>query len=261
MKKLGYFCLMVCFGPMISCQLGERLDVRDMGDAPGYFLECYCQPGEMYEMTATRIAPIAEAQVLDYSLKFDVRIWDGEEIKLNHSLFTKPGTDFIYNYATSHCLDPELTDTIYLCATAPGGEKLTAKTAVPEAVKIDTVILERDCLQIFFKTSVHKEQNFYALTVNWNGEGKKYGHIRFLDGYTEEQWVRYELLIPEKERQDSLVVGLKRMTEEGFKYQYSLHEANMAGNESMFLPVELSGNISGALGIFTCYTADRVRVK
>lgn len=261
MKKLRWFCLMIFFGLMISCQLGERLDVRDMGNAPGYFLECYCQPGEMYEMTATRIAPIAEAQVLDYSLKFDVRLWDGEEIKLNHSLFTKPGTDFIYNYATSRRLDPELTDTIYLHVTAPDGEQLTAKTAIPDAVKIDTVILNRDHLQIFFKTSAHREQNFYILTANWSGEGYKHGYIRFLGDYTKERLVGYDLIVPEGERQDSLVVGLKRMTEEGFRYQYSLHEADMAGNESLFSPVELSGNISGALGIFTCYTADRIRVK
>ena len=55
-------------------------------------------------------------------------------------------------------------------------------------------------------------------------------------------------------------VSLKRMTEAGYRYQYSMMEAKTSGDESLFAPVELLGNIEGAMGIFTCYTEDRARV-
>ena len=124
---------------MMACELGGRLDVQELGGSPGYFIECYCRPDSMYEMTATRIAPISEPQVLDYALEFDVRIVAEEPVKLYHSLYVRPGGKFVYNYASSKRLDAELVDTLRLEAVGPGGEAICAETAIPKAVEIDSV--------------------------------------------------------------------------------------------------------------------------
>ena len=244
-----------------SCELGERLDIKDMGEGPGYFLECYCQPGEMFEMTATRLAPIAEPQILDYSLEFDVRVIAGDTIKLNHSLFARPGSKFLYNYASSRRLYRDAADTVYLKAVAPDGKRLTAKTAIPQPVEIDSVLWKDNNLVTLFTTSEDAGQNFFLLTVMWSAEQKSHRRMHFRGNQKGRKQMECRTEINHLERIDSVVVELKRMTEEGYKYQYSLHEAQVAGEESLFTPVQLTGNISGAMGIFTCYTTVRKRVK
>lgn len=244
-----------------SCELGERLEIKDMGEEPGYFLECYCQPGEMFEMTATRLAPIAVPQILDYSLEFDVRVVAEDTIKLNHSLFVRPNSNFLYNYASARRLDGELNDTVYLHAVTPDGELLTAKTAIPQPVSIDTVFWEGNYLTTRFTTSEQAGQNYFLLTVMWSGEQTYHRRMHFLGNQSKREQITSQTEITRLESIDSIVVELKRLTAEGYKYQYSLHEAQLAGEESLFSPVQLTGNISGAMGIFTCYRAVRRRVR
>ena len=109
----------------------------------------------------------------------------------------------------------------------------------------------------YFMSDECEEENYYVLTLSWESEG---GNVRtyFLSGFEGREQVKQEY--PLSDTVTSVNVSLKRMTEAGYRYQYSLFEAQNAGTESLFAPVELLGNICGAMGIFTCYTEDRARV-
>lgn len=256
MRKFLIIGIVICV-LLPGCELGERLDIQRMGDSPGYFIECYCRPDSMYEMTATRIAPVAEPQVLDYSLEFDVCILADEPVKLYHSLYFRPDNHFVYNYASSKRLDVAKVDSLYLEVTAPGGEAIFSETAIPKQVKIDSVTWHGKEITTYFMSDECEEENYYVLTLSWESEG---GNVRtyFLSGFEGREQVKQEY--PLSDTVTSVNVSLKRMTEAGYRYQYSLFEAQNAGTESLFAPVELLGNICGAMGIFTCYTEDRARV-
>ncbi len=240
---------------MYACELGERLDVRYMGESPGYFVECYCRPDSMFEMTATKIAPVSEPQVLDYSIQFDAYIYADEPVKMFHSFFQRPGTNFIYNYASSKRLNIQTTDSLRLELKTSEGALITAVTRIPEAVRIDSVLWVGDNLLTYFTSHADSGQNYYILTYSWltsHWNSKTF----FLKGYSANEPICHDYFV-DKDSVSLLNVSLKRMTQEGYRYQYSLDEAKNSGNESLFTPVELLGNISGAMGIFTCYTEDR----
>ena len=191
------------------------------------------------------------------ALEFDVRIVAEEPVKLYHSLYVRPGGKFVYNYASSKRLDAELVDTLRLEAVGPGGEAICAETAIPKAVEIDSVTWKGKEIATYFTTDEQEEANYYVLSLAWQTE-KWNVRDYFLRGYEGRKQVRQVCLMSDTATVVS--VSLKRMTEAGYRYQYSMMEAQTSGDESLFAPVELLGNIEGAMGIFTCYTEDKMQV-
>ena len=257
LKKLLILSLVFCM--VYACELGERLEVRYMGESPGYFVECYCRPDSMFEMTATKIAPVSEPQVLDYSIQFDAYIYADEPVKMFHSFFQRPGTNFIYNYASSKRLNIQTTDSLRLELKTSEGELITAVTQIPEPVCIDSVLWAGDNLLTYFTSHEDDKQNYYILTYSWltnHWNSRSF----FLKGYSANESICHDYLV-DKDSVSLLTVSLKRMTHEGYRYQYSLDEAKNSSSEGLFAPVELLGNISGAMGIFTCYTEDRKQLR
>lgn len=258
-QRLILFCIAIC---CLSCELDQQLDIRSVGGSPGYFIECYCQPDEMFNLTATRIAPIDEDQYLDYSLEFNIHVTTHERFKLYQSLFQQPGTKFIYNYASNHRLNTNLTDSIWLDAIAPDGTQITARTSIPDDVKIDKVLLLEKKLEIRFTTSPEQFQNFYILRIDFMKGGEmRYRDIIYRDYGQGQKIITHMMELPDISQADSIVIDLKRFTDEGYKYQLSLKEASSANQDNITSPTPLLGNLSGALGVFTCYTNDRKTIK
>lgn len=241
-----------------SCELDQELNVQDMGGSPSYFIECYCTPGEMFNLTATRIAPINQDQYLDYSIEFDIHVTTNERFKLYHSLFHEPGTKFIYNYASNQRLDRNSTDSILLDVTTPDGSQILASTKIPKQVKIDTVLFTENTFKISFATSPDPQQNFYILRAGFMENGElKYQNISYYDNISGQETLTHSFSLKDILPADSVLIDLKRMTQAGYYYQLSLREASDANTDNITSPTPLMGNISGALGIFTCYTNDR----
>ena len=254
-KLLFVICIAFCLS---SCELDQQLDAQDMGDSPGYFIECYCVPGEMFNLTATRIAPINQDQYLDYSIEFDIHITTTERFKLYHSLFHEPGTKFIYNYASNQRLDRNNTDSIQLEVTAPDGSRILASTTIPEPIKIDTTLFSGNTFKISFTTSPDPLQNFYILRAGFMKNGElKYQNISYHDNISGQETLTHSFSLKDVLPADSVLIDLKRMTQAGYRYQLSLREASDANTDNITSPTPLTGNISGALGIFTCYSTDR----
>ena len=56
--KNGIFTLL--FLTLLSCMPEEELPMKDMGEISGYFIECYCKPGEFYTLNAAKVSSIHE---------------------------------------------------------------------------------------------------------------------------------------------------------------------------------------------------------
>lgn len=255
--------IMIVGGLMfVSCELGQELDIQDMGESSGYFIECYCEPGEMFNLTATRLAPIAEDQLLDYSLKFETYIIAGERFKLYHSLFMKPDSRFIYNYASNRRLSREDADTLYLDMLAPDGTFISGETGIPEDIRFDSVRITGEQIYTCFTTSSDVSCNYFILQIQaFEGkkpEGRKVYYMQDLSAGSKVE-SRQDFTLSEKT--DSVVVTLKRFTKEGFQYQLSVKDAEDANKGSLVAPAPLVGNLEGAIGVFTCFTKDRICFK
>ena len=66
--------LTLLFLSLLSCMPEEELPMKDMGEISGYFIECYCKPGEFYTLNAAKVSPIHEIIDLSDPIDLDVSI-------------------------------------------------------------------------------------------------------------------------------------------------------------------------------------------
>lgn len=253
--------ILLVFMTFMGCELGGRLDIQDMGDSGGYFLECYCIPGDRFHLTATLLSPISEPQLLDYSLEFDIYIQGDEQIKLYQSLYIHPDKSFIYNYASPQVVAPPACGYFELFVTGPGGEEIYARTAFPDQVYLDTVRIDKKQVSYTFAGSEHTAFNYYIASVFFFGEDEQMKKAtRFHDlsqaALTAEKNT-FSVEIPEPvEDWKELRVHLKRVTRENYIYQLAVKELANVNDDNLTSPILLPGNITNSLGIFTGYTED-----
>ena len=78
-----------------ACVSDQELDFSTLKGDPGYFVECYLKPGDVYKLSATKIQPIHEDYILDYSLEFLVSV---DTINLVQGLYKETNSGYIFNY-------------------------------------------------------------------------------------------------------------------------------------------------------------------
>lgn len=261
MKNVVFILSVLFF--LISCMPEENLPVRNMGETPEYFIECYCQPGHIFALSATTILPVAEDLKIDFFQEMEIKILANQEISLTHSFFTLPGSDFIYNYGSEELFHPFSLDSLYLSVRPANGKIIHASTAIPEAVNIyDCEWVGTEAI-VRFQLSEKPENNFYI----YSAEAIRHSSIIdkevcYID-YNEHpaKLAKKSLFLTKAAEAEKILFSLKRITRANYEYQISLNAANTANQSSITTPVPLKGNISGALGIFTSYTEDRAEIR
>lgn len=244
----------------VSCMPEENLPIRNVGEIPDYFIECYCKPGEYFALAATTVLPVSEDLEIDFTKELSVTIFTDQEIKLFHALYTLPGSEFIYNYGTEERLLSQYLDSLRLIITTPTGEQIKGVTTIPPAISIQNCQLNNDEATISFYTSDSPKDNYYIYSAEAiHNDSIISKEICYLDysEYTTSQLVQKAVLLSELEKAEKILFSLKRITRENYDYQISLSAANTANQSSITTPVPLKGNLKGALGIFTCYTEDQ----
>ena len=241
-----------------SCNVYHELDVRNVGDSPGYFIECYCMPGELYSLSATKLATIDQKQYLDYSLDFNVHITDTERFKLYQSLFSNGNV--IYNYGSPRRLSSSFTDALHLEVESPEGDDFIASTAIPQPVEIASVEYNNEVVSVKFNASSDPIQNYYVVSLAYIKDEKveKTSLLFRNPKCGVEELVEIKL---DYEKYNKLEVSLKRFTYEGYMYQMSIKDAKQANVDNLIPGAHIRGNIEGATGIFTCYTQDVIELE
>ena len=236
--KNGIFTLL--FLTLLSCMPEEELPMKDMGEISGYFIECYCKPGEFYTLNAAKVSSI---------------------IKLIPTF----SPSFLGNFRHDTKFNQFGLDSLYLSIYTPEKEHITAKTAIPDHITISSFFVSKatNSVTISFQTSPNPMQNYYIYSVQARKEGagddnllKKETSYLDLSHHTGGATIERTIKCQEIEEAEAVVILLLRITEDCYNYQISLYEANSANQGSITSPVPLIGNIQGALGIFTCYTED-----
>ncbi|MEG1736707.1 MAG: DUF4249 family protein [Odoribacter sp.] len=259
--KLLFFIVVLFFS---SCMPEENLPIRDVGEAPEYFIECYCKAGAIFSLSATTVLPVSKDLKVDFSKKMDVTIFAGKDIELLHSLYTLPGSDFIYNYGSKECFDSAGLDSLSLFIMTADGKRISSSTFIPSPVSIHDCRLENKEVCVSFYTSELPEENYYIYVVEAMSRDIIVSQeVCYLDDsdVSSSRLIEKRLILPNIQQADQVVVNLKRITKANYEYQISLSVANSANQSSITTPVPLKGNLSGALGIFTCYTEDRRSIE
>lgn len=261
MKRYFIYCLFL----LVSCMPEEELPMQDVGEIPEYFIECYCVPGEMFVLSATQVIPIADKIAASYPPEMSVSIRAEKEIPLLHTLYAPEGSEFIYNYGTPTCFTRTIgLDSLYLKIRTAEGEEIHASTFIPDDIQIDSWKLKDNQLDVSFYTSAEAIQNYYILTAEILKQNQIVDKtVCYLDYSLRRnfQMIQKTLLLPESADDAEILLTLKRITPENYDYQISLNGANTANQSSITTPVPLKGNLHGALGIFTCYTEDQVKIQ
>lgn len=248
----------------VSCMPEEDLPLRDVGETPEYFIECYCTPGQFFSLSATTVLPVSEDLEIDFSKEMSVTIRADRNIELYHIIHTLPGSDFVYNYGSQEKLQPVGLDSLYLQIITADYKYITASTAVPSPVSFYTYRQDQNEISVQFYTSDKPTDNYYIYSAEvFAHDSIIRKEIYYLDyseyysgGLTEKT-----VIFPELQQAEKVILSLKRITRANYDYQISLNAANTANQSSITTPVPLKGNLQGALGIFTCYTEDKISIN
>ena len=84
-----------------------------------YFIECYCQPNEIFLLTASQVLPISQELKLTLSSDLQIHIQAGELFRLYPVYYISPQSGFVYNYAANRKLNRTESDTLYLSILTP----------------------------------------------------------------------------------------------------------------------------------------------
>lgn len=255
--------IFLLFLSLTSCMPEENLPIRPVGDIPDYFIECYCQPGKMFALSATNVLPVAESLKIDFSKEMTVKIIAGHEIELHHTMYTLPGSDFIYNYGNSEKFRPDGLDSLFLSVITADHQSISGSTSIPSQMNIYSHSFEGNEAIVRFYTSAKPDDNYYIYTAEvFRHDSISCREVCYLDysrlapgGLTEKS-----LFLTGTEQAQKILLSLKRITRANYDYQISLTAANSANQSSITTPVPLKGNLKGALGIFSCYSEDRVEI-
>ncbi|MCW3805607.1 DUF4249 family protein [Plebeiibacterium marinum] len=258
MKKILYLiiCLMIVGYGCIEEQI---LPYNNLKMDAGYFVECYLEPNNLYKLTATKLQPLNEDYILDYSHSFDAFI---DNIELYHSLYSDTESGYIYNYGSYLRFVPK-KDKVYLTLISEDQDTIKGETTVPEDIKINNFKSSDGGVQFDFLLSPNKLHNFFMVSIDSYDSDSVYRIVKLLDYSGEEEldtiFFDYSFK-DDKGRTEYLDVVLRRLTQDNFKYQQSIENAKDANNDNLILPSPLAGNLKNAIGIFTCYTSDSVSV-
>ena len=258
MSKL-YLVFFGLFFLISACVSDQELDFSTLKGDPGYFVECYLKPGDVYKLSATKIQPIYEDYILDYSLEFLVTV---DTIKLVQGLYREVNSDYIFNYGHVYRFTPFQQQTVSLFVITPEKDTITSISTIPEPVAIEEALLTDGYVSFKFKTTVNSGHNYYITsiathlqdTIETESLFLDYGHINTVQTEAFEYDLKAEVF-------ERVEVTLKRVTRDNFNYQISLWNANKANSDNLTFPSPLDGNLTHAMGIFTCYTEDLVTLR
>lgn len=246
-----------------GCDQSEQLSFKDLDTSPGYFVECYLTPGEVYKLSATRISPLSDDYILDYSADFDVTI---DSLTLFHSLYSENGSNYIYNFGNAKEFVPaQTTDTVRLQVINAENDTLRGFTTVPDSIQLNHATIEDDKLQIRFTSSEKLIHNYYLLKIEFLKQNEetssdlKFYDLSKIQADEPELEIEYEL--PMETMEKSLNLELFRVTEANYKYQLSLWNAENANNDNLVFPNPLDGNIENGIGIFTSYSKKKFSIE
>ena len=249
-----YLVLLGLFLFLSACVDDQELDFSTLKGDPGYFMECYLKPGDVYKLTATKIQPIYEDYILDYSLEFLVAI---DTIELVQGIYKEAGSGYIFNYRHAARFIPVQDKTVSLRVISPENDTITATSTIPDQVAIEAAQLTVQGVSFSFKTTSEGSHNYYITSIDAHLTDTIETQCLFVDyGYinaVQTEDIEFDLKTDEYERVE---INLKRVTRENFYYQVSLWNANKANSDNLTFPSPLAGNLINAMGIFTCYTED-----
>ena len=134
--KHRYYPILLLYFFQAACMPEEDLPIRHTGEPPEYFIECYCQPGQPFALSATSVLPVSEDLQIDFSKEMKVTIHADKAISLIHTLYTLPGSEFIYNYGSPEKFEVRYIDSLFLDITTIDHKSITASPSIPPAVSI-----------------------------------------------------------------------------------------------------------------------------
>mgnify|MGYP001030345909 CR=1 FL=1 len=190
--KHRYYPILLLYFFQVACMPEEDLPIRHTGETPEYFIECYCQPGRPFALSATSVLPVSEDLQIDFSKEMKVTIHADKAISLIHTLYTLPGSEFIYNYGSPEKFEVRYIDSLFLDITTIDNKSITASTSIPPAVSIYNCQVARNEAIIRFYISEKADENYYIYTAEAvHADSILNKEVCYLDYSEFQQEVRY----------------------------------------------------------------------
>ena len=242
-----------------SCANEGFLDLETDNEINDYIVECYLEPGELYNLAVSRIKSLDDDFILDYVEGYQVKI---NEHALMYGLYRLP-SGYICNYGSDAIFQPEAGEEVSMQVISDEGDTLRANTSVPSPVSELNAVYAKYSIDVTLAAASEARHNYYLVLLRKVFEDRQEQCLSELYDFSRSEnhkYVNFTLNL-KKELAPGYKIIIKRITQENYQYQKSLWNARKANNDNVVYPYPLEGNIQNGEGIFTCYTADSVYIK
>lgn len=265
--KFIYFLLLLAIG---GCDLDKEIQVDVPDFESGYVVEAYVMPGNTFGMLITK--SFGYFDVFDSTMAYENQLQkllvedvegslylNGKEYKIYNQYRIFGENPMIYNYTLSDRIRFHPKDEIDIELTFPTGEKVTAKTQIPETRPIDSVALitnERGEVrsQTYFSTGPGEKEYFRRQLFRI-----REGRITILQDFVSDNRIASDGKMVfgsgyDFEEGDTLHSRISHITAEYFNFFNSINGSIGANSNPFSQPGKIASNIRGSdrvIGIFT----------
>lgn len=262
-----YFLLLLAIG---GCDLDKEIEVDVPDFEPGYVVEAYVMPGHTFGMLITK--SFGYFDVFDSTMAYEDQLpkmlveevegslfLNGKEYKIHNQYRIFGENPMIYNYTLGDRIRFHPKDEIDIELTFPTGEKVTAKTQIPETRPIDSVsLISNDRGEVrsqTYFTSDPDEKEYFRRQLFRIREGR----IAILQDFVSDNRIASDGKMVfgsgyDFEEGDTLHSRITHITAEYFNFFNSINGSIGANSNPFSQPGKIKSNIRGSdrvIGIFT----------
>lgn len=254
------YCLFLLI--LNSCLLKDDADF-DFPQSPNRLMvEAYLCPGENYQLVLMESNSLAEELFLHLNWRAKVYIYKGDEkICLYNMINRNENTLYMYNYGTPQNIPLSYDGDFKLEIETNEGNYIIGSTSVVAPVHINKVKVQENLIDVSFLNDVNKSQRYYLLLAEGICDKEDVSERQYLDFREMNSGMVIGQLKGNFSSWESLTVKLFHITKENFEFQESLLDAQNANRDPFMVPTKIKSNLEGAMGVFTYYRVDSLRVR
>lgn len=257
----------LCFGWFIiffscGCMLDSDADFDFPSSPKSMVVESYLCPGKNYEVLLMESNDLSDDLSLLLSWRAKVSICQGKRvIPLSNILNVNKETGYAFNYGTRDRVPDDFQNSFELEIITLSGLSIKAKTSVVGPVEICKYRVDDNTIEVSFENDSNVDQRYYCVVAEGIFEEEPIKETEYLDCTQMSNGNICAIIKGEFYLWESIKIKLFHITKENYEFQKSVKEACSANSHTFCVPSKIKSNIEGAMGIFTYYTVDSVRVR
>lgn len=260
MRRMLFYIAIMWFAG--ACSLSTDVDIKLPTQHSYYVVESILRKGRPIDLSLVQSVRMDDQLIYNFVWNAKVSVsYDGQSVPLMGFLFCRAEDNVMINY-TSNVVAPYETGKTIKLLIRTDTAMLSASTVVPPSFRLKESKIEKGVIKIAVDGSEDFKNQYYSIVARFYKPDAKFGQVSTLYNKSEsgESDQLLELNTPNY-AYDSVWLSVKRIAPDYYRYLYSVDKAFDAYYDPFTIPMKISTNINGGLGVFTVVDEKIVTIK